>query len=116
MVDRNGLLQVILNLLANAGQAFSDEAESRRVAIVIEAGPEPGQVSLSVGDNGPGVDPDDVSRLFEPYFTRKEPGRGTGLGLAISLSIVQNYGGSLEYFTSDEGGALFRLTLVAAPR
>ena len=65
-------------------------------------------------DNGPVVEPDDIPHLFEPYFTRKEPGQGTGLGLAISLSIIHEFGGQLDYSPSVTGGAVFTISLLPA--
>jgi len=114
LADRNGLLQIFLNLLANAGQALAEKADERRVEILIREPDERGLVRLRVSDNGPGVDPADAAHLFEPYFTRKEPGQGTGLGLAISQSLVQNYGGRLDYAPAPGGGAAFDITLTAA--
>jgi C4-dicarboxylate-specific signal transduction histidine kinase len=113
LAERNSLLQVLLNLLANAGQALAGSPAPPRVVIHISrAGPD-GFRRLTVTDNGPGVAPEDVPQLFEPYFTRKAPGQGTGLGLAVSLSLVQSFGGGLKYAPADGGGAVFTITLKA---
>ena len=114
MAQRNGLLQVILNLLANACQALAGIDGTRLVSISIQKPDSSGLVRFRVVDNGPGVDADDVPHLFEPYFTRKDPGQGTGLGLAISLSIINEFGGYLEYSPSVVGGAVFTISLPAA--
>ncbi|MDR1044761.1 MAG: hypothetical protein LBP33_06540 [Candidatus Adiutrix sp.] len=111
LAERNSLLQVLLNLLANAGQALEGQNGPRTVGLVVEAAEGGRAVSLKVRDNGPGVAEEDVPRLFEPYFTRKEPGQGTGLGLAISLSIIESFGGRLEFSPAGGGGAVFAITL-----
>ncbi|MDR1922447.1 MAG: sensor histidine kinase, partial [Candidatus Adiutrix sp.] len=58
--------------------------------------------------------PEDVPHIFEPYFTRKEPGLGTGLGLAISMSTLNDFGGRIEYAPAEGGGAVFVFYLPAA--
>lgn len=116
LAERNGLLQVLLNLLANAGQALAEKAPDageREVVIAINPPDSNRRVRIEVIDNGPGVAPEDVPHLFEPYFSRKAPGGGTGLGLAVSLSIIDGFGGRLEYAPGEDGGAVFVITLPA---
>ena len=115
MTERNSLLQVLLNLLANAGQALAGATSEPKISIVISGSRREGRTSIMVMDNGPGVDPADVPSLFEPYFSRKAPGQGTGLGLAISLSIISGFNGSLDYSPNDGGGAVFTIELPTAP-
>lgn len=105
LAERNLLLQVLLNLLANAGQALAGQAKSGRALIRVTAAYENGRALVTVADNGPGFNPADLPHLFEPFFTRKAPGEGTGLGLSICHSIVANFGGRLEARNSAEGGA-----------
>lgn len=118
LAERNGLLQVLLNLLANAGQALEERPPEEGESWVVVAIDPPGadrKARIEVRDNGPGVNPEDVPHLFEPYFSRKAPGRGTGLGLAVSLSIIDGFGGRLEYAPGQNGGAAFTITLPLAP-
>ena len=116
MAERNGLLQVLLNLLANAGQALLAAKSPAPTVLITLRRPGPdGRTRLTVADNGPGVDPTDVPLLFEPYFSRKEPGQGTGLGLAVSMSIISGFGGRLDYSAAGAGGAVFTITLLTAP-
>lgn len=115
MTERNSLLQVLLNLVANAGQALAGQTDAPRIRIVIGE-PQEGRTGIMVIDNGAGVCPDDEPHLFEPYFSRKAPGQGTGLGLAISLSIINSFNGSLSYSPNSGGGAVFTIQLPSAQK
>jgi len=114
LAERNGLLQVFLNLLANASQALAG-APTPKVSLRLGLADPDGWRRLTVTDNGPGVDPADAARLFEPYFSRKAPGQGTGLGLTVSQSLVQSFGGRLKYLPAPGGGAEFTIILKAVP-
>ena len=74
-------------------------------------------VTLTVADSGPGVPAGDEERVFDPFYTTKDPGKGTGLGLAIVARAVEDAGGTVWVSRSREGGAAFRVLLpVAGPR
>jgi two-component system, LuxR family, sensor kinase FixL len=103
--DRAQLQQMVLSLARNAIEALADAGRTNR-RVVVRTGLTPdGRVELSVCDNGPGVAPDMVDRLFMPFVTSKA--RGTGLGLAISQSIAQAHGGVVAYRANDPSGACF---------
>jgi signal transduction histidine kinase len=70
-------------------------------------------IMVIVADSGPGVPPEDADRIFEPFYTTKEPGQGTGLGLAIVARSVENAGGTIWVSKSREGGAAFRMLFPA---
>jgi signal transduction histidine kinase len=108
--DAHGLKQVLLNLLLNAAQALDGRGGTIRVGLR-RAG---GRLCVEVRDDGPGVAPEIVGRLFEPFCTTKPEGQGTGLGLYVSAEIVRRHGGRLTYFPAPEGGAGFRFDLPAA--
>jgi two-component system, NtrC family, sensor kinase len=72
--------------------------------------------TLSVADSGPGIPESERDRVFDPFYTTKDPGKGTGLGLAIVARVVENAGGTIWVSPSREGGAAFRILLPAAPR
>jgi signal transduction histidine kinase len=66
---------------------------------------------LIVRDEGIGIPPDEISKVFEPFYTTKEVGQGTGLGLAIAYGIMQEHDGRLLAANRPEGGAVFTLEL-----
>ncbi|MCO8144905.1 ATP-binding protein [Rhodovulum tesquicola] len=105
MADRVRLEQVIINLLRNALDATRDSAEPQ-VDVILSAGE---TATLTVRDNGHGIE--DLDRLFEPFYTTKQPGDGVGLGLAISSGIVNDLGGRLTARNGREGGAVFEVQL-----
>ncbi|MEI4472195.1 sensor histidine kinase [Frigidibacter sp. MR17.24] len=107
MAETVRLEQVLVNLLQNAGEA-QDGVAAPRIALGIAAGPD--SVTLTVEDNGPGLDPDVAERLFTPFATTK-PG-GLGLGLVIAREIARDFGGDLAADPPRPGqGATFRLSL-----
>jgi signal transduction histidine kinase len=65
-------------------------------------------------DDGPGIPADILSKIFDPFYTTKRPGRGTGLGLSISKAILREHGGNVEAASGPGGGAVFTVTLPAA--
>jgi len=106
------LQQVLLNLLGNAHDELRRSAGRREIAIGGRT--EAGRVILEVRDSGPGLTPNVLPHVFEPFYTTKE--NGSGLGLAISAGIAEAFGGTLTAENRREGGALFRLTLPVAGR
>jgi signal transduction histidine kinase len=110
---RRRLAQVLINLLVNAGDAL-EEHGSAHSEVRITGSAEGSRVVLRVEDNGPGFPPEVLPRLFETFFTTKDPERGTGLGLALSRELVEQFGGSLVAENRAEGGACLRLELPAS--
>jgi signal transduction histidine kinase len=100
------LREVVLNVLENARQAGA-----RRVEVTVERGRE--WVDIVVGDDGGGVAPGDLSRIFEPRFSTRTS--GSGLGLAISRQLVEAWGGRMTAEASPVGGTVMRISLAAAP-
>ena len=106
--DETLLHRVLVNLLANAVEALPPEGGAVRVTAT--GTPEDGAV-LVVEDDGDGVAPEDLDRVFEPFFSRKEA--GVGMGLPISRRIVELHGGGLVLEPRPSGGTRVRLTLPA---
>ena len=111
--DRVQLQQVLLNLLLNACDAMADDARGEKRVTIVTAESGTDQVVLSVADQGTGIAPDEMDRVFEPFVTSKP--HGLGLGLAICRSIVTAHGGRLWADNNAEGGATFHLMLAADP-
>jgi signal transduction histidine kinase/PAS domain-containing protein len=110
--DRVQLQQVMLNLVVNAIQAMSGIGEgARELVISIDAVPAEGGVRVGVRDTGPGLSPESLSRLFEPFYTTKP--EGMGMGLTICHSIIEAHGGGLWAITCEPQGALFQFTIPA---
>jgi signal transduction histidine kinase len=109
--DAAALEQVVVNLLSNAIDALRAIRPPRR--LTVESWVSDGRVSVGVADNGPGVAPEMLGRLFRPFASTKER-RGTGLGLYVSRQIVREAGGDLVLDTGSGAGARFVATLPAA--
>ncbi len=101
------LTQVMVNLLVNAIDAV--EAAKGCVKLLISA--EPGHVRFSVQDNGPGIAPEVLPRLFNAFITTKELGKGTGMGLMLCHDYVTQAGGTLTAANNASGGARFDVLL-----
>jgi signal transduction histidine kinase/ActR/RegA family two-component response regulator len=105
--------QVFLNLLLNAAHALA-ELHPRRNRLYVRSRDEGGHVIIEVEDNGSGIPPEIMPRIFESFFTTKPPELGTGLGLPISLDIVRRAGGDITAESEPGRGAVFRVCLPAA--
>ena len=115
--EQSKIQQVILNLLKNAAQAFSDidmpNGNPHEIRVDISSLAD--IITISIQDNGPGMDADTRKRIFEPFFTTKPPGKGTGLGLSVSyFIIVKDHGGQMDVSSSPGSGTTFNITLAAA--
>jgi hypothetical protein len=98
------LQQVFLNLFLNARDAM--EAGG---LLVVRSSSEDGLARVDVVDNGPGIPPEHLTRIYDPFFTTKSARKGTGLGLAVTYGIVKEHGGSIEVESRPGAGTRFRL-------
>ena len=103
--DSSALEQVVLNLITNARQAMDDGGEIRIVTRM--AAGESGWIELVVADTGPGIPPEIVSKIFDPFFSTKAT--GTGLGLSITYRIVRDHGGTIDVRSTPGHGTEFIL-------
>jgi len=107
------LAQVLTNLIINAVQSMpARNAALNRVHVAGEI--DGGVVVLTIRDNGSGIHPDVLPRVFSPFFTTKPVDEGTGLGLAVCREIVDGLGGAIEISETGAGGTTFVITLPAA--
>jgi two-component system NtrC family sensor kinase len=110
--DANQLIQVFLNLVTNAEQAIREVRDTGRIQI--RACRNGNQLTITVQDDGVGIRPEALPRIFDPFYTTKRPGGGTGLGLSICMSIIREHGGNIEAETLPAGGSAFTIYLPAA--
>jgi len=102
-LDPDRMQQVFLNLLLNARDAIGDDVEHGEVTI--STGAPDGEVTAEIADNGPGISPELLPRIFDPFVTTKPKGQGTGLGLAVCHSIVAAQGGRISAVNRKRGSA-----------
>jgi signal transduction histidine kinase len=96
----------------NAGQAIRDQG-----IITVTTSVAGERVRIDIGDDGEGIPPDVLPRVFDPFYTTKPVGSGTGLGLAISYGIVSKHHGTIEISSTPGQGTLLRIELpIAQPR
>lgn len=107
MADPVRLTQALLNLLINGLQAVE-----RKGRIEVSAASLSGTIMVKVRDNGPGIPPEKLASIFDPYFTTKS--EGSGLGLWIAQQIVTAHGGTLKAENAPGGGAMFTMGLPVA--
>jgi CheY-like chemotaxis protein/anti-sigma regulatory factor (Ser/Thr protein kinase) len=110
--DANQIIQVLLNLVSNAEHAIREVRETGRIQIRI--GRMGDHISVTVQDDGVGISPEALPRIFDPFFSTKRPGGGTGLGLSICMSIIREHGGSIDVETLPAGGTAFTVYLPVA--
>jgi two-component system NtrC family sensor kinase len=116
MVDAYQLQQVMLNLVTNAEQAMAG-LERAHHRLTVRTRREGEMIRIEIEDTGPGIPPDSLERIFNPFYTTKAVGHGTGLGLSISLGIISEHGGRIWAEKVPGGGAKFCVDLprVAPP-
>jgi signal transduction histidine kinase len=107
--DRDKLRQVLVNLIENALDALA-ENDGKQLTVAVSSSN--GTAAIAVADSGPGVPPDALPHLFEPFFSLKA--HGTGLGLAIARRTIEAHGGSIHAEGAPGRGMTFRLTVPVA--
>jgi len=111
--DPHQLMQVFLNLVLNAEQAIREARD--KGTLRIRLGKTDKNVSVIFQDDGPGIAPDILPNIFDPFYTTKRPGRGTGLGLSICKAVLKEHNGNIEASSAPGGGAVFTVTLPITP-
>ena len=116
--DESRLEQVIMNLVVNARDAMGERG---RLCVCSRLSPSlvsPGSghravaaVELTFTDSGCGIPPENLTKIFDPFFTSKEPGKGVGLGLSVGYSIIKAHGGTIDVASEVGRGTTFRIVL-----
>lgn len=118
--DASRFQQVMLNLINNAVDAVTQRHGTRGGRIEISALPPgetgTGRLEIQVRDNGCGIRPDHMNRIFSPFFTTKAVGRGTGLGLSVCYGIIESFGGSMAVESLPDEGTVFHISLPAGDK
>ena len=108
MADRVQLQQVILNLIVNAADAMASITDRARV-VMVSSRKQDASVLVTIEDNGPGVEPKNIERIFEPFYTTKS--EGMGMGLSICRSIIESYEGRLFATPNHPCGLIMHISL-----
>lgn len=111
LANPSKLYQVLMNLLINAVQAI--EHDNGQVCLVLRT--QGDQALIDVTDNGKGIADEDLSKIFDPFYTTKDIGEGTGLGLSVSKAIVEKHEGQLSVVSEVHKGTTFTLSLTQMP-
>jgi signal transduction histidine kinase len=108
LADPQGIRQVVLNLVSNAIQAMEPAGNGRHLLRLHTYRDHTG-ICLDVQDTGHGIDPSQIRKVFDPYFTTKSPDKGTGLGLAVVKDIMEQIGGTIDVESLPGKGSCFTL-------
>jgi signal transduction histidine kinase len=108
--DRNRVMQIVLNLCTNAFQAMP-HGGTLSVSTTNKTVTGHKYLVISVADTGTGISKDMQKKIYDPFFTTKEPGQGTGLGLSVVHGIIQDLGGTIELESKLKEGTTFRVML-----
>jgi PAS domain S-box-containing protein len=110
--DANTLQQVLLNLVTNAREAMASGGGEIRIETRVVA-ERPGWMRVVIRDTGPGISPEELSKVFDPFYTTKRT--GTGLGLSVSYGIIQDHHGTVDVQSVPGKGTTFILAFPVAP-
>ena len=100
------LHQVFTNIIINASQAIEQKGK-----ISVSTSTMGEEISVEISDNGHGISEEDISRITNPFFTRKDPGEGSGLGLSITYSIIKKHRGNITFNSKINDGTTVRVQL-----
>jgi two-component system NtrC family sensor kinase len=105
------LQQVFMNLISNAAESMEACRGERILSIQTKPLPEKDSVTLSFADTGVGIPKENLSKLFEPFFSTKKKGKGVGLGLSVVYGIIQEHGGVIQVQSEEGRGTTFTIEL-----
>ena len=111
LANKSELQQVFMNILVNSAQAMEEQGTIRIVTRPAAAGD---AVEVLISDTGHGIPPEDIGRIFDPFFSTKPSGQGTGLGLSIAYGIVTSHKGTIVVDSEVGKGTTFTIRMPAA--
>jgi two-component system NtrC family sensor kinase len=112
MGDASQFQQVMLNLFNNAIDAIIEQHPDAGGRLEIQArAKDDNWIEIRVADNGAGIQPEHIEKVFSPFFTTKPVGKGTGLGLSVCYGIIENFGGTMDVISRVNEGTTFIVTL-----
>jgi two-component system NtrC family sensor kinase len=115
MGDASQFQQVMLNLFNNAIDAIMEQHPDTGGRLEIQArSKDDNWIEIRVTDNGTGIQPEHIAKVFSPFFTTKPVGKGTGLGLSVCYGIIENFGGTMDVTSRVNEGTIFIITLPKA--
>jgi PAS domain S-box-containing protein len=106
--DIQQLNHLFMNIILNAAQAMDGKG---RLQLKTYRDPDKEEIAIEIADTGPGIPPEVLPHIFEPFYTTKEEGKGTGLGLSLAYGIVENHGGQITAHNHPDGGAILTIRL-----
>lgn len=115
--NKNQLEQVFLNLIINSIDAITDEAANKQKGMgelkvncgLVKNNRE--KFFIEISDNGTGIPPENMTKIYDPFFTTKPPGKGTGLGLSVSMNIISDHDGEMEFQSDRDSGTTVKIIL-----
>lgn len=121
LADRAQLEQVLLNLIVNAEQALRDVADApasagRAPRLTVRTWSDEARVRIEISDTGAGIEPEALSRIWDPFWTTKPEGEGTGLGLSVAHGLVAAHGGTIDVESTPGVGTRFVLSFPTLAR
>jgi len=111
LADPRQLQQVFINIITNACQAMPNGGR-----LTLRTGQIGDTVEIEISDTGEGIPPENLTRVFDPFFTTRKAGKGTGLGLSISYRIVERHGGHIDIKSETGKGTAFTIRLPAGEK
>jgi two-component system NtrC family sensor kinase len=113
MADEHQLQQVLLNVIVNAEQAMLSQRNNGLLTVKtgMHVRERVRYITVSITDDGPGIEARHLARIFDPFFTTKPVNTGTGLGLSISYGIVKEHGGEITVESRPGKGATFTVEI-----
>lgn len=106
LIDSRRIQQVLVNLIMNSIHAIEKNGK-----ISVSTRAENNQILIEIKDDGPGIDKEILDKIFDPFFSTKEPGQGTGLGLSVSYGIIREHNGEIKVQSTPGHGACFTVVL-----